>query len=221
MSELTLTLGGSEVPTRIETAIVAGWTGRDKDAVEKHIAELEELGVPRPSATPIYYRVSASRLTVEATIESTPASSGEVEAVLLRSGGQLWVGVGSDHTDREVEAYGVAVSKQLCEKPIAAAFWPYEDVAGHWDELVLRAWIEEGGEEVLYQDGTLASLVPAAELIAGAEPPLEEGTVMFCGTFAAIGGIRPSARFRYQLEDPVVGRTIDAGYEVRSLPLIS
>ena len=30
-----------EVP--IHTAIIAGWTGRDKAALEKHIAELEEL----------------------------------------------------------------------------------------------------------------------------------------------------------------------------------
>jgi hypothetical protein len=48
-----------------------------------------------------------------------------------------------------------------------------------------------------------------------------DGTVMFCGTFAAIGGIRPAARFRYELEDPVLGRRIGAGYAMRPLPLVS
>ena len=89
MIELNLTLGGEAVPTAIHTAIVAGWAGRDKAAVERHIVELEELGVPRPSATPLFYRVSAARVTTDAEIESTAAASGEVEAVLLRSGGRL------------------------------------------------------------------------------------------------------------------------------------
>lgn len=43
---------------------------------------------------------------------------------------------------------------------------------------------------------------------------------MFGGTFAAIGGIRPSTRFEFEIEDPVRGRRIRHGYEVRTLPLI-
>lgn len=221
MTELSLTLGDEVVATSLDTAIVAGWAGRDKEAVEKHIAELEELGVPRPSATPLYYRVSAARITTEAEVESTAAGSGEVEAVLLRSGGELWVGVGSDHTDREVESYSVAVSKELCPKPIGSEFWPYAEVEDHWDDLILRSWIVEGGEEVVYQEGTLAGLLSAAELIAGAEPQLADGSLMFCGTLAVEGGIRPASSFRYQLADPVRGRSIDAGYLVRPLPLVS
>jgi hypothetical protein len=218
---LELNLGGEAVATEIHIAIVAGWAGRDKAAVEHHIAELEELGVPRPSTTPLFYRVSAARVTTDAEIESTAAASGEVEAVLLRAGGRVWVGVGSDHTDREVEAYKVAVSKELCAKPIGAELWPYEEVEDHWDELVMRAWIVEDGEEVLYQEGTLASLLSGADLMVASEPSLADGSIMFCGTFAAIGGIRPSARFRYQLEDPVRGRSIEAAYSVRTLPLVS
>src|SRR5438034_8691118 len=83
MSELTLTLDGRQARVRVETAIVAGWTGRDRAVVEKHIAELEALGVPRPSKAPVFYRVSTSRLTTAPEIESTAASSGEVEALLL------------------------------------------------------------------------------------------------------------------------------------------
>src|SRR4051812_45398213 len=94
----------------IDQAVIAGWTGRDAAAVEKHIKELEALGVKRPATTPIFYRVAASRLTTEGTIEAVGESSGgEVEFVLLNHGGKLWVGTGSDHTDREVEKYGVTV----------------------------------------------------------------------------------------------------------------
>ncbi len=48
-----------------------------------------------------------------------------------------------------------------------------------------------------------------------------DGTLMFCGTFAAIGGIRPAERFRYELEDPLLGRKLAAGYMMRPLPLVS
>ena len=47
----------------IERLIIAGWTGRDPAAVEKHIRELEELGVRRPTSVPVFYRASAARLT--------------------------------------------------------------------------------------------------------------------------------------------------------------
>jgi len=39
--DLTLDLGGRQATVTIETAVVAGWTGRDRGAVEEHIAELE------------------------------------------------------------------------------------------------------------------------------------------------------------------------------------
>ena len=218
MTELRLTLGENNTDVSIDTAIVAGWTGRDRDAVEKHMAELEAVGVPRPSSAPVFYRVSASRLTTAPAIESTDSSSGEVEPVLLGHGGGLWVGVGSDHTDREVETYSVAVSKQLCDKPIAREFWRYEDVAEHWDELVLRSWIDGG---VLYQEGALSGLMKPADLAAQAEPQLADGTLMFCGTLAAIGGIRPAREFRYELADPVLDRKISGHYEMYTLPLVS
>jgi hypothetical protein len=218
MTELRLTLDGNDTDVAIGTAIVAGWTGRDRDAVEKHMAELEAVGVPRPSSAPVFYRVSASRLTTAPAIESTDSSSGEVEPVLLQHGGELWVGTGSDHTDREVETYSVAVSKQLCDKPIAREFWRYEDVAAHWDELLLRSWIDG---DTLYQEGALSGLMKPDELTARAEPRLADGTLMFCGTLAAIGGIRPAREFRYELSDPVRDRKISGRYGMRTLPLVS
>jgi hypothetical protein len=91
-----------EIPVR--ELVLAGWTGRDKAAMEHHISELEALGVKRPATTPIYYRVAAARVTTDPMIEVPGTdSSGEVEFVLVAAGGALLVGVGSDHTDRKAE----------------------------------------------------------------------------------------------------------------------
>jgi hypothetical protein len=220
VTELGLNLGGREVSASIHTAIVAGWTGRNQAAVEEHVAELEALGVARPSTTPIFYRISASRLTTAREIESTETSSGEVEAVLLRHAGGLWVGVGSDHTDRDLETYSVAASKQLCDKPIARELWPYEQIAPYWDRLVLRSWITTDGAEHSYQEGTLDALLPVDDLLRRAMPPLTDGTLMFCGTVPVRGGIRQAATFRYELHDPVMGRAIAGRYSVRDLPVV-
>ena len=207
---------------KIYQAVIAGWTGRDPAAVEKHIKELEALGVKRPASAPIFYRVSAARLTLDAGIEVLGRETGgEVEFVLLQSAGRLWVGVGSDHTDRAAETYSVGIAKQACEKPIAAEFWALDDVLAHWDRLVLRSWVVENGAFVPYQEGTVAAIRHPEDLIrrfAGG-PSLEDGTLMFCGTLAAKGGVRSSPHFKFELEDPVRGRKIAHGYDVTALPV--
>ena len=43
--------------------------------------------------------------------------------------------------------------------------------------------------------------------------------LMFGGTFAAKGGIRPADRFECELEDPVLKRTIRHAYDVITLPV--
>jgi hypothetical protein len=207
----------------IDQAVIAGWTGRDPVARDKHIAELEAIGIARPASTPIYYRVAARRLTTEDSIEvSGTESSGEVEFVLIGWQGRIFVGTGSDHTDRKVETYSVTVSKQMCDKPIAPVLWELEEVIAHWDQMILRshAWI--GGKRVLYQEGTLDAMLPVKELIArgfGAKG-LPDGCAMFGGTFAAKGGIRPASRFEFELEDPVLKRSIRHGYDVIELPVL-
>ncbi len=217
---------GNRVENRsiaLDCAIIAGWTGRDPVAREKHIAELEALGVARPASAPIYYRVSRNLLTTADQIEVVGEnSSGEVEFVLIRDGGRLWLGVGSDHTDRKVETYNITVSKQLCEKPIASELWDFEEVVPHWDSLQLRSWIKEDGGLRLYQEGSVASMLAPQAIIAGFElgGTLHEGAAMFCGTLAAKGGIRPSSRFSFELSDPVLGRRIAHSYDIVALPVV-
>src|SRR5437660_516552 len=95
--DFTVDAGGSTKPLtiRVEQAVVAGWTGRDPVARDKHIAELEAIGIARPASTPIFYRVSARRLTTARTIAvSGRNSSGEVEFVLFATGNRVYVGTG-------------------------------------------------------------------------------------------------------------------------------
>lgn len=208
----------TSVPLR--HAVIAGWTGRDRAAVERHIEELAALGVKRPASVPVFYRTSTARITTAEKIEALGGqSSGEVEFVLLQHDRKLWVGVGSDHTDRQVETYDVGVSKQMCDKPVASSWWPFSEVAGHWDRLILRAYI--GAERTLYQEGSVTSMLQPAELIARYAPggTLENDTIMFCGTLAALGGIRPSSQFAFELEDPVLCRKIQHQYHTNFLPL--
>ena len=206
----------------IDRAVIAGWTGRDPVARDRHIAELEAIGIARPATTPIYYRVAARRLTMADSIEvSGSETSGEVEFVLIGWEGRIFVGVGSDHTDRKVESYSVTVSKQMCDKPIAPVLWELEDVAAHWDRMILRAFAWIGGARVLYQEGTLDAMLPVEELIRGfGGARLPDGCAMFGGTFAAKGGIRPASRFEFELEDPVLKRSIGHGYDVIELPVL-
>ena len=227
MFDLTFTVEDHGAPTRltlpIDQAVIAGWTGRDPVARDKHIAELEAIGIARPATTPIYYRVAACRLTMEDSIEVCGEnSSGEVEFVLIGWQGRIFVGCGSDHTDRKVEAYSVTVSKQMCDKPVASELWELEDVIDHWDRLILRsfAWIK--GERVLYQEGTLDAMLPVKELIERqfGKEGLPDGCAMFGGTFGAKGGIRPASRFEIELEDPVLKRSIRHAYDVITLPVL-
>ncbi|MGE0286540.1 MAG: DUF2848 domain-containing protein [Bradyrhizobium sp.] len=215
---------GTETPqtVSIDQAVIAGWTGRDPVARDKHIAELEAVGIARPATTPIYYRCSARRLTTDEVIEVCGGdSSGEVEFVLIGWQGRMLVGLGSDHTDRKVESYNVTVSKQMCDKPMSPLLWQFDDVIGHWDQMILRSWAWFDGQRTLYQEGTLDAMLPVAELIERGfgKPGLPDGCAMFGGTFAAKGGIRPSVRFEYELEDPVLKRKLSHAYDVIVLPV--
>lgn len=206
----------------IDTVIIAGWTGRDRDAVEAHIAELEELGVKRPETVPCYYFVTDDRLTQRDTIQVLGHdSTGEIEFFLVSDGEQLWVGIGSDHTDREVETYDITVSKQICSKPVSRTLWPLNEIRGHWDKLELRSWRNEDGQEVLYQQGKVtAMLEPEALLERYAQvsnTAFTPGTLMFCGTLAAIGGIQNTDKLTLELNDPHLKRKIRFSYRMQNI----
>ncbi|HSV82541.1 MAG TPA: DUF2848 domain-containing protein [Ramlibacter sp.] len=217
-------VAGEAVPADISTLVIAGWTGRDRAAVDHHIAELEALGVRPPREVPMFYRVGANLLTTEDAIDVVGNdSSGEVEFVLVSLPSGLHVGVGSDHTDRKVEAYGVTVSKQVCAKPIASELWRFDEVEGHWDQLLLRSFVTRDGVRSLYQEGQIARMLAPRELLArfpdsaGRLPP---GTAMFCGTLPVIGPLQGGESFEVELVDPVRGRKLTHRYDARALAIV-
>lgn len=221
--QVETTRGAQSVEVDFHTLIVAGWAGRDRAAVEHHIEELEALGVPRPSRVPLYYRVASNQLTQAERVQVVgPHTSGEAEAFVFAQGGELYVSVASDHTDRKLEAHSVALSKQVCAKPVARAAWLHAEVADYWDELILRSYIVENGQTVLYQEGPVASLRTPLELISDYEGGrLVEGAGMTCGTMAAIGGIRPATSFTIELHDPRRNRSLRHSYTIDVLPEVS
>ena len=207
----------------LQHTIIAGWTSRNTEKMEMHINELEALGVKRPSTTPIFYRVSSSQVTLTDTIEVIGSkSSGEVEFFLVSNGNNLYIGLGSDHTDRRVETYDITVSKQMCEKPIARNIWNFEEVKNHWDQLILRSWAVIKGEKILYQEGNVSAIKAPADLIklyTKGRKSLPPYSLMFCGTLPAIGNISPASRFEFELEDPVMLRKICHAYDIVELPI--
>lgn len=212
------------VAVEIDTLIVAGWAGRDMHAIEHHIEELAAIGVPRPSSVPLFYRIGTGQLSQTAKLQVLgPDTSGEVEPVVVSLADGLWVTVGSDHTDRKAEAAGVALSKQLCSKVVATGLWRYEEVAPHWDQLILRSWAVIDGKRVLYQEGAVSGLRSPDDLMQrySNQASLPPGSLMFGGTLGAIGGIRPAARFEMELEDPVLKRKIAHAYDIDALPVVA
>ena len=206
----------------IRNLVIAGWTGRNVAALEAHIKELEALGVKRPKTVPIFYRNAASLLTTAPAIECVGGkSSGEVEFVLYSLDDGLWLGVGSDHTDRMAETIAVTLSKQMCAKPVGPQLWRYDEVKPHWDKLRLRSFVSgEGAARRPYQEGSVTNMRSPEELIklytgGDALPP---GTAMFCGTFAVHGGFSYSGNFEMELEDPVLNRKLTHSYRVIELP---
>ena len=216
-----------QISVEINTLVVAGWAGRDIASIEHHIEELAELGVPRPSNVPLYYRISQNQLTQDKTVQVVgPHSSGEIEALVFAAKNRLFIGLASDHTDRKLEAYSVALSKQVCPKPAGTQAWDYEDIEAHWDELIVRSWIEEDNKRILYQEGSLSSLRTPRDLINGylasvGKTEFKEGTAMTCGTVAAVGGIRPSSTFDMELYDPRLNRSLRHRYVLEILPEVA
>lgn len=214
--------GLREIDCRVARLLCAGFTGRDRGKVIAHIKELAELNIPEPPEIPTIYRISLDRLYMGNTIEvQTSGTSGEVEVVLLTTADDIFVTVGSDHTDRDVERQSIEKAKQCVPKICSNRFWKYSDVKEHWDALMLRAWIEQDGKRKLYQEGSVSSLLLVEDLLDVISLRTEgmlTNNVIFSGTLAAVEGLRPSDRFWMELEDPVLKRKLSHEYSVEKIP---
>ena len=207
-----------------ESLICGGYSGRNQEAVNRHVEELRAHGLEAPRQTPIFFKISTHQALTEDTVEVlTGRTSGEVEFVLLCvAGAPRWVTVGSDHTDRDLERHSLAASKQLYPKILAPTVWPLAEVLSHWDALILRSWVHSDGNRQPYQEDTLQAMLAPADLLAAAvreygAQALQQA-IVFSGTLATIGGeLQFGERFEIELLDPVLGRRIHHSYAVQLL----
>ena len=218
----SLLKGSQDLVFTADHLVCGGWVGRDQGSLQAHIDELVRLGVPAPQRIPIYMRFSTYLLTTDDEITViSDKTSGEVEYVLLISGNEIWVTVGSDHTDRDVETKSIPGSKQMYAKCLPPECWPFPDLKDHWDRLMLRCWVTRGSQRTLYQEAPLADILDPREMME--KMPREgidkkEGLALFSGTIPTRGGVIFGDSYELEMEDPVLRRTIQHRYQVRILP---
>lgn len=180
----------------------------------KHIGIKIAFDVPAPRIYPMSsYVVSIDH---EVTVQGD-RSSGEVEIVLWQDD-ELWVGVGSDHTDRTLERASIVWSKQACANVLAPTLWRFSDIAAHWDQCRMQSTVDGR----LYQDcGVDQFLRPEAMLETLRTRTLglpARGVMVFGGTIAAIDKTMGFGKaWSFSMTDPVLGRRIDHAYSVVNL----
>ena len=214
---MRLDIDGVERVLAPAALVVIGYAGRDRAAVEHHIDELAALGVPRPASIPLFM-VFPPWLIAQAPFVEVAGSntSGEAEIAVVVDGDEAFVTLGSDHTDRTLEAADIVASKGVCPKPVAASGWPAAELGDRWDDLVLRSRIDG---DTPYQNGSAATNLHPLELVAAipwaGSPP--GCFVAFTGTVPVIGAIRPSSGFRAELDGPGLP-LIELSYRVETVP---
>jgi hypothetical protein len=206
--------------------INAGYVGRDQEVVRKYIAELEAKGIPGPKSTPVLFPVNPRALVLNEDIEVYGTqTAGEVEYVLLIQDAQsIYVGMGSDHTDRLLEETDIPRSKQICPNVMCSTVWPLVDVEQHWDELTFDSQVVKDGETIANQDGRLSTILNPAALMAFVRSKVGDnldGTLIFSGTVGTVSGqYIYGERFIAGLHDPALKRSLSVDYGVCPLDYI-
>jgi hypothetical protein len=225
--DLRIIKGADSRPVRftVKRIVNGGYVGRDTAAVEAHIEELRREGVAPPPCVPMFFPVLSHNITTDGVIEVLGSkTSGEAEFCLLLQQDRIYVGVGSDHTDRELERRSIVMSKQICPNVMSQDVWEYEEVKGVWDNLFLQSWVkrEGSGEEVLYQKAALGTILSAEKIkdlvLSRMVDGQDEGLVIFSGTVPILTGeVVYGSYFRGELVDPVKQRVLTCEYTVRKL----
>jgi 2-keto-4-pentenoate hydratase/2-oxohepta-3-ene-1,7-dioic acid hydratase in catechol pathway len=214
---------GSRREVAVRYLLNAGYAGRDAEQVQHHVDELAALGVRAPKTIPTLYPLPA-HLAAQASAIQVPhrRTSGEAEWALVvgDDADDLMLTAACDHTDRDLEAHGVAWSKQTCPDILGEAAWYLSDIVDELDAFTLRAWVTHGATESLIQDGRLAQLLSPAHWVAQLEAHslLRPGTVLLGGTVPMTPGVDQFAdAWRVELADPA-GRASTLSYRLERLP---
>jgi 4-hydroxyphenylacetate 3-monooxygenase len=201
---------GASVALTPEAFIIAGYTGRDRAMVQKHIDELAHEGIAPPPEVPMWYEMPPAILTTAGAIETaSPQSCGECEPVLIGIGDALYLGIGSDHTARDVEREDIKTSKAVCPKPIGTSIVRIESFE-QFDAMTIESWMD--GEA--YQSGTVAQITPLATLLAGFKSRKNvKSFALFCGTVPLLThGFRFGSKFSAKIAGGPLAAPITLDY---------
>jgi 4-hydroxyphenylacetate 3-monooxygenase len=214
---LTFEVIGSGETIRLEgfRGIVAGYTGRDMAAVQHHIDELAAIGVAPPPEVPMFYPVPRELFgTSGAHEDSDNLTSGEIEPLYIRHNGTFYLGIGSDHTDRDLESKDIGESKRACPKPVSSQVIRVDNLeALSLDDCIARSWVDGS----LYQEGTLGGLRKPADVVGLLLQRTDVGDEDFLclgGTLPLLGGKFTNGNvWRLELQFPD-GTTIEHTYKM-------
>ncbi len=199
----------------------AGWAGSDRVAVQYHIDELQKIGVAPPQHIPTLFALGNHMLSCSSEIQvHGDRTSGETEYVLFLQDDELFVTVGSDHTDRKLEEHSIPKSKNLCLNVMASEAWPFEEVKDHFSQLVLECTVTCNGRERPYQKDQVAALLGPdywIETLTKRLGALENGLVFFSGTIGTVTGLVVGERYAFRLIDPVLNRSLSHQYDCHVL----
>jgi len=211
--------GEEDLALSYDELLVIGYAGRNMEKTMEHIKELEEqLGVPAPKKIPTIFECSHELLTQEKDIKFVGSkTSGEVEYVIVLYNDNIYIGLGSDHTDRELESVSVPKAKQVCPKPISKELWDYNDLKDHWDRIKLISYQTINGVEEVYQDGTLADILPVEKILEELKERVGDikNSIIYSGTVPLLKGFAYGDNFRCMMVDEVLNRTIALDYNVQ------
>jgi hypothetical protein len=223
VSQLSFTLpDGSTAPVDVTALLNAGYAGRDQAEVASHIAELEALGVPAPSATPALYPISPylAQQTDRVYVQHG-RTSGEAEWALIITDSDVLLTAACDHTDRDLEVHSVAWSKNAAPDVLGTKAWRLSDIADRLDDIALQAWVGHGDTIELIQQGTLADLLaPKYWLdVLTERGDAHPGTILMSGTISMRKGVNQFAdTWKVALTDPATEDVIEVEYRTVPMP---
>ena len=212
---------------RYNRMVNAGYVGKNQEEVRRHIEELAAKGIPGPKSIPVLYPVVCNVLSLDPAIEVYGnETSGEVEYVLcVVTEDEIYVGLGSDHTDRHLEETDIPRAKQICPNLLGRTVWPLAEVESHWDDLLMSASAVKDGKETLYQEGRLGLLLNPAELMSFVQSKISgplENLIIFSGTMGMLTGeFIFSQKFSAKLIDEKLNRRLEISYDIRPLDYLT
>lgn len=201
-----------------EHVYVVGYSGSNKEKIYEHIKELQEqLNVAPPKKIPTIFEVSKEILTQDKNLYFVgEKTSGECEFVIIMKNSKLYIGLGSDHSDRELEAISVPKAKQICLKPISYDVWEYDEIKEHFSQIKLSA--KSDFED--YQIGTLADIISVEEILNELNKSLGkiDNCIIYSGTVPLVAGYKYGKNFYLELKDEILGRKISFDYNINVVP---